>query len=97
MYTDRRCKPWTSRSWAPEGYASREEYARLRGDGEKTAAHGENSRDSSPRGDPKTGPYAAQGGLGAEKPSRDGDHGASAFDPSGGKRTESLEHREHAV
>ncbi|KAF4565658.1 hexose transporter hxt1 [Pleurotus pulmonarius] len=57
MYTDRRCKPWTSRSWAPEGYASREEYACSRGDCEKKVAI-----DS----------YATQGGLGAEVPSGDG-------------------------
>ena len=25
MYRDPTCKPWTSRSWAPPGYASRKE------------------------------------------------------------------------
>ncbi|KAL0947992.1 hypothetical protein HGRIS_010619 [Hohenbuehelia grisea] len=35
MYTDPTCKPWTSRKWAPEGFASREEFARYRDAQEK--------------------------------------------------------------
>ncbi|KAF4565663.1 hexose transporter hxt1 [Pleurotus pulmonarius] len=88
MYTDRHCKPWTSTSWAPEGYASREEYARLRGDGEtKTAITGD-SQDSSPRSDSRAAPYAEQG---------EAKSGGPVFDSLREKRTEGVEHREHAA
>lgn len=30
MYCDPRCKPWTSRSWAPEGFASRADVAEIK-------------------------------------------------------------------
>ena len=26
MYCDPACKPWTSRSWAPEGFSTRQEF-----------------------------------------------------------------------
>ncbi|KAL0948001.1 hypothetical protein HGRIS_010623 [Hohenbuehelia grisea] len=30
MYTDPNCKPWTSRHWAPAGFATRQEYAKFK-------------------------------------------------------------------
>lgn len=37
MYNDPNAKPWTSRRWAPEGYASRQEAVQV--EKEKALAH----------------------------------------------------------